>query len=315
MLELLQPHFREHVEDLHRQFHGAEPFRYLTLDGFLDPEFCRQLMSEFPAFDPARARNEIGEVGRKAVFADLGNLSPAYVRFDHLLRSREFLSWLERVTGIPGLLYDPQYIGGGTHENLDGQDLDAHVDFNYHPATGLHRRLNLILYLNPEWEESWGGSLELHRNPWLAPEEDTVRAVVPLANRAVLFETTERSWHGFRRIALPPEKKHLSRRSIAVYYYSKDRPPEETAPSHGTVYVPRPLPEYLREGRTLSAEDLHELELLLARRDRQIQFLYDREREYSDVLAGIMRSPAFRLGRFLSWPLRKLRRGSKAVKK
>ena len=124
------------------------------------------------------------------------------------------------ITGIPNLLYDPDYVGGGTHQNLHGQDLDPHVDFNYHPKNQRHRRLNLIVFLNPEWREEWGGAFELHVNPWLPPEEDTVKTIVPITNRCLLFETSENSWHGFRRINLPPEKKHLSRRSIAVYYYT-----------------------------------------------------------------------------------------------
>ncbi|HZT33627.1 MAG TPA: 2OG-Fe(II) oxygenase [Bryobacteraceae bacterium] len=308
MLSLVQSHVRQNVKTLRSEFASAEPFRHVLIDGFLDPPFCAALIAAFPAFDPRQARNELGETGRKAVVPDLAGLGPDFARFDRLLRDAAFLDLIGQITGIPRLLYDPRYIGGGTHENLDGQELDPHVDFNYQPGTRLHRRLNLILYLNPEWDESWGGSLELHRNPWLEPDQDFVRIIPPVANRCVLFETTERSWHGFRRIALPPGKQHLSRRSVAVYYYTRERPPAETAPSHGTVYVPRPLPPHLRAGHTLSEADLYALQLLLARRDHQIQFLYEREKEYSSVLEGILRSPAFRLGRFLSWPLRRLRR-------
>jgi 2OG-Fe(II) oxygenase superfamily len=302
----LQSHVSARAAELRAEFDSARPFRHLVIDSFLDEEFCARLIREFPAFDPRQARNEFGEVGRKAVFPELSKLGPAYVRLDRLLRDPVFLNLISGITGISRLVYDPRYVGGGTHENLDGQDLDAHVDFNFHPSTGLHRRLNLILYLNAEWEEAWGGSLELHRNPW-APAEGEVRAISPKANRCVVFETTESSWHGFRRITLPPGHAHLSRRSVAVYYYTHGRVAAETAAPHGTVYVPRPLPDHLRPGHTLTDEDRHELDLLLARRDRQMQYLYEREKEYSAVLTGILRSPAYRLGRFLSWPLRRLR--------
>jgi hypothetical protein len=105
----------------------------------------------------------------------------------------------------------------------------------------------------------------------------------------------------------PEVKKHISRRSLAVYFYTTERPARETAPSHGTVYVPRALPAHLREGYQLEAADVRELRDLLTRRDGQIRFLYERELELSEVMAGITRSASFRLGRVLTWPLRRLR--------
>ncbi|PYT30102.1 MAG: hypothetical protein DMG58_15060 [Acidobacteria bacterium] len=305
VLSLVHPAVRDRAEALGRQFQSAAPFRHVVIDEFLAPDFCRRLMAEFPAFDRERARNEMGDVGRKAVFQNLPQLGPAYAQLDGMLRSGEFLSFTGQITGIPDLRYDPEYVGGGTHENLSGQDLDPHVDFNYHPTTQLHRRLNLIVFLNPEWRAEWGGNLELHVNPWLPPEEDSVKAIVPLANRCVIFETSESSWHGFKRIQLPEDKKHLTRRSIAVYYYTSQRPAEEIAPHHSTVYVQRPLPENIRAGYTLRDEDVQAVQSLLVRRDTQIRYLYEREKEFSEIVHGILRSRSFRLFRTLSWPARK----------
>lgn len=298
------------LEDLGKNFADARPFRHSFVDDFLDARFCQSLIDEFPKFDPRKAINETGDVGRKAVHPNLSTLGAAYRKFDALMRDRAFLKRLSEVTGIPDLLYDPDYVGGGTHENLDGQELDMHVDFNYHPATFQHRRLNLILFLNPEWAESWGGCLELCSDPWNPSGTEVVR-ILPLANRAVLFETTERSWHGFTRIALPPEKREISRRSIAVYFYTKNRPAEETAPSHATVYIPRPLHAHLQAGHTLTESDMQELRNLIQRRDDQIRFLYEREldgdKEYTKLILSITGSVSFRLGRLLTWPARKLR--------
>ena len=138
-----------------------------------------------------------------------------------------------------------------------------------------------------------------------------------MANRAVLFETTERSWHGFTRIDLPPEskpdstinkdKRQISRRSIAVYYYTSERPPEETAAPHATIYVPRPLPARLEAGYTLDQADVDELNVLTERRNMQIRFLYEREKEFTTALDRIVRSRSFRLARILTWPVRKMR--------
>lgn len=291
--------------DLAREFAAAQPFRYVVIDNFLDPAFCDRLLREFPAFDERKALNESGQVGRKAVVSELARIGSAYKAFDGMLREAAFLREIGELTGLQDLLYDPDYVGGGTHENLDGQDLDVHVDFNYHPKRLWHRRLNLIVFLNPEWAESWGGNRELHRDPWSASGDNVVR-IVPLANRAVIFETTETSWHGFSQIQLPAGKEHISRRSIAVYFYTKQRPAEQTGPAHGTIYVPRPLPEHLQAGYTLRPEDVDILHQLTTRRNDQLRFLYERELEFSTVLSGITRSPSFRIGRALTWPLRKL---------
>ncbi len=306
-MALLNPKLDEEL--LAREFAGNLPFRHVVIDNFLDAEFCRRLMAEFPAFDARKAVNELGEAGGKAVVSHLASIGPAYAAFDGLMKDQAFLKTMGRITGIEKLLYDPDYIGGGTHENLHGQDLDFHIDFNYHPKRHTHRRLNLILFLNREWRAEWGGCLELQRDPWSGAAQMDDRMVIPIANRAVIFETTEASWHGFRRIQLPAEYSGLSRRSLAVYFYTAERPASQTAASHGTAYVPRPLPERLAAGYQLSAADVVELETLIARRDAQIRYLYERELEHSEVLRGVLRSPSFRVGRMVTWPFRMLRGG------
>jgi hypothetical protein len=313
MMHLVQPEVRDGTARLRNAFANAQPFRHMVVDDFLDRTFCERLMADFPAFDRTKALDETGKVGLKAVVTDIARISPAYREFDRLMRSPDLLRWLGEITSIDHLLYDPDYIGGGTHENLHGQDLDAHVDFNYHPRRPLHRRLNLILFLNPAWKKEWGGCLELDRDPW-NPGADSAEPILPLANRCVVFETTESSWHGFHRIVLPEERRHESRRSLAVYFYTKERPPAETAPEHSTIYVPRPLPGHFQPGYTLQPADMHQLHGLLQRRDDQIRFLYEREKEYSrtlsefsKTLAGILRSRSVRLVQALSRPLRRLR--------
>lgn len=285
------------------RFRSARPFPHLVIDEFLDRAFCRELQREFPAFDPGLARNELGEIGGKAVYSNVAALGPAHARFDQLLQSGEFLSLVSRLTSIPNLLYDPEYVGGGAHLNMNGQDLDQHVDFNYHPRTNAHRRLNLMIYLNDQWEEEWGGCLELQSNPRGPRERNEVARILPLANRCVIFETTEKSWHGFSRIAIPGGEEaaqRLGRRSLAVYYYTKERDAQAAAPSHGTVYVPPPLPERIRSGHTLTDDDMTELEVLVRRRDTQIEYLYHRELEF----ARILNSPTHKLAALLTAPLR-----------
>lgn len=260
------------VDALAARFAPRDPFRHVVIDDFLAREAADDLLAQFPPFERGNARNEAGELGNKSTIEKIRGLGPAYAALDTLVQSQAFLDLIGRITGIDGLLYDPWYFGGGTHENRHGQDLDAHVDFNRHPVERWHRRLNLIVYLNHEWDDAWGGSLQLHSDP-RAPD-DCVITITPLFNRAVIFETTETSWHAFPRIALPAGREALSRRSIALYFYTKERPRAETADTHSTIYVDLPLPQRFRPGRSLDEADVRELQLLLARRDQHNQRLY-----------------------------------------
>jgi len=272
--DFLNPDVLAGAGGLAEEFRQAEPFRHIVIDDFLSDEYCQRLIDEFPDFDEKLAINEDGLAGAKAVHQEIRQLGPAYCSLDELSRSEVFRELIGEITGVDELQHDPRYIGGGTHENLDGQNLEAHVDFNYHPVTSLHRRLNLIVYLNPEWDDNWGGSLQLHRDPYLLPSQDEIKLVTPLANRCVMFETTEHSWHGFKRIVLPEDKKDLSRRSFALYYYTDSRPPEETGLKHSTIYVGEHLPEWYAEGMTLDAAELQHISSMVTSRDQHIKRLY-----------------------------------------
>ncbi len=271
-LDILNPDICERVARLREDFDSASPFPHVVIDDFLTKDFADALLASFPLFERGNNIGDDGAPGGKATVDRIKALGPAFRRLDEVIRSREFLVWLGRLTGIDDLLYDPWYLGGGTHENRNGMSLDAHVDFNYHPSERWHRRLNLIVYLNPLWDEAWGGSLELFRDPHADAKPS--RRVVPQFNRCVIFETSERSWHGFDRIELPEQQNSLTRRSIALYFYTKDRPAHEVAGRHTTFYVNRHLPDRITEGSVLSATDVSEIRQLIDVRDTHIRLLY-----------------------------------------
>jgi len=253
------------------EFQNARPFRHICIDNFLDQDAAESLLRDFPKFNPSKAMNEFGKAGRKAVHTDLAQISTFYKSFYQYLSSESFLTLVSEITGIPDLLFDPEMFGGGTHENLHGQGLYPHVDFNYDLDCERHRRLNLLLYLNKEWHDEWGGVIELHSNP-RKPEDDRVIGFSPIFNRAVIFETNEYSWHGFRQIQLPADKQHLSRKCVSLYLYTKARPADEIVPPHGTFYVMDPLPAHIQPGRTLSAADVDQIQNALKSRDVWIEY-------------------------------------------
>jgi len=244
----------ERADALRQQFQSAQPFKHIAIDNFFETDAAERLLTEFPAFDPKLAIAENGSVGRKAVRTNISSISPFYSQVFDYITSRAFLDAISRITGIPDLEPDLSLFGAGTHENLHGQDLMPHIDFNMDNSTGRHRRLNILLYLNKDWQEKWGGAIEIHSNP-RRPQENSVKAVNVLFNRAMLFETNEVSWHGFRLIDLPDDKRHLSRKALSIYLYTRERPAHEIAPSHGTFYWPWPLPKTYLPGDQLEAGD------------------------------------------------------------
>lgn len=275
-----------------RAFQEGQPFRHIVIDDFLTLDFCQRIHDQFPGFDTEYALNENKQVGAKATREEVRSLGPAFIEVDDLVKNPDFLALIERITGVDGLNYDPHYFGGGTHENRAGQDLDPHIDFNFHPVSNQHRRLNLIIYLNEEWNNAWGGALQLHRDPCLEPAQDEIVTVTPLMNRCVIFETSEDSWHGFERIVLPDDKSHLSRKSFAVYFYTDTRPVKETADVHSTVYVERHLPERFMPGMTLDDSDIWDIKQMLLRRDQHLKRLYGDIRNLGGELSLCRRSAA-----------------------
>jgi 2OG-Fe(II) oxygenase superfamily len=295
-LGLISPRVVAHASALAERFARREPFRHVVIDDFLAPDFAGRLLAEFPPFERGNALNENGELANKATIERIRGLGEAYSELDDLVRSPALLDLVGRITSIPDLLYDPWYFGGGTHENRPGQDLDPHIDFNRHPIEGWHRRLNLIVYLNPEWDDAWGGSLELHSDP--RSPDDRITLITPLFNRCVIFETTEASWHGFERIVPAGNGSVRSRRSVALYFYTRERPAEELGPAHSTIYIDRPLPDRFRSGMTLADGDVEELRTLLERRDQHNRRLYrEITRLSSELEASNAALFAGRLGR------------------
>lgn len=285
--QYLSPSTLAALDTLRTRFAEAKPFRHVVIDDFLRPEVAERLLADFPSHpDPASLVNEFGAPNPKNSVPDVRSIGPFYREMDDLVASQAFRDTIGRIVAIDDLEYDPYYFGAGTHENFHGAGLDAHYDFNIHPRMGTHRRLNAIVYLNKEWDPRWGGQIRLHTNPYDV-RGDQITEVEAIFNRCIIFETTETSWHSVSLVNLPEDKRHLSRKSFTIYMYTRTRPAEEAAPSHGTVYVQEGLHPAIVPGHTLTAEDVERLVANLERRNAYLQNLYEREYQFSSVIENL----------------------------
>lgn len=211
-------------------FCGASPFPHIVIDDLLPPSVLEEVLAEFP--DPAKVKWKqcYHENSKKLSCADEYLMGDKTRHLIGQLNSGAFLRFLEQMTGIEGLIPDPHLFGGGLHLIEPGGFLKIHADFNVHQQLKLDRRLNLLLFLNQDWQESYGGHLEL----WDRGMTTCQRRVLPVFNRCVVFATTDWSYHGHPEpLTCPPNR---SRKSIAMYYYTNGRPQEEISKPHSTLY-------------------------------------------------------------------------------
>lgn len=219
------------LAERHRDaYRNAQPFPHIVIDNFLPQDVVDLLYKEFPTPSQIKWRDKTHEHSKKLACDDETKM-PLFTR--HVLsqfNSAPFVRFLEKLTGIPDLIVDPYYEGGGLHQIEPRGFLHVHADFNRHLAFLLDRRLNLLLYLNKDWREEYGGALELWNNTMTQCEA----RILPLFNRCVVFSTTDTSFHGHPHpLTCPPD---MTRKSLALYYYTNGRPASEISPSHSTLY-------------------------------------------------------------------------------
>ena len=212
----------------------AKPFPHISLDSFLRPEVLDAVVRDLPARDSEPWEAMVDKDQKKFAANVVSKMAPSVRRVLYFLNSREIVNFLEKLTGIEGLIPDPHYAGGGCHELRPGGFLKVHADFNWHKQMRLDRRINLLIYLNKDWQPEYGGNLEL----WDTAMSHKAAEYAPLFNRCVIFNTTDTSFHGNPvPVSCPPDR---SRRSLAFYYYTNGRPAGEVSQSHGTLFKNRP---------------------------------------------------------------------------
>ncbi|MFP5256561.1 MAG: 2OG-Fe(II) oxygenase [Acidimicrobiia bacterium] len=211
----------------------ASPFPHAVLENVLSTEVLQRVASEFPSPE-AMEQHFAGPFEKKWAESRWECFGPATRAVAAELNSNAFLRALEALTGIERLIADVSFYGGGMHQISPGGLLGVHADYNLHRVNGLRRRLNVLLYLNEDWDAAWGGQLEL----WDEAVQRPVRKIEPTLGRMVVFSTTSEAFHGHPDpLACPPER---TRKSLAFYYFTNDADAEDVAARHSTVFRARP---------------------------------------------------------------------------
>ena len=211
---------RERLSVLKTEFATAHPYQHVVIDNFLPASVFQRAMTDFDVVSKEQWTGYLHVNERKFANSNPATWGPTLQQIAHELNTPEFVSLLEELTGIPNLLIDPSFEGGGLHQSLRGGFLNMHADFTVHPhQRHWKRRLNLLLYCNENWLPEYGGGLEL----WDATMSHAEKVVQPLGNRVLIFATDATSFHGHPDPLQCPDG--VARRSMALYYFTyEDKP-------------------------------------------------------------------------------------------
>ena len=206
------------LPELKKEYNTEVPFPHIVLENFLKPESARAAMNSFPSVKDEGWIHYV-HFNEKKHGLNKMNMLPAYIQeVLGVLNSDRFVKWLEQLTGINGLHADEMLEGGGLHQSLKGGFLNIHADFTVHPhKRNWQRRVNVLVYLNEDWKDEYGGFLEL----WSRDMKKKERSVSPIFNRCVIFNTDKDSFHGLPDAIKCPED--MTRKSIALYYFTEEK--------------------------------------------------------------------------------------------
>jgi hypothetical protein len=231
----LDPNYLNDLADKYSEDYAqAQPFPHIIIDNFLPESVLESILTEFPTPEEIAWRKFDAAAEKKLASTSELQMGEATRLLLYQFNSSIFITFLEKLTRIEGIIPDPHFQGGGLHQIEPGGYLKIHVDFNRHKKMNLDRRLNLLIYLNKDWKEEYGGYFEM----WDRDMTCCQKKILPIFNRCVIFSTTDFSYHGHPDPLTCPEDR--TRKSLALYYYSNGRPAEEISSSHSTVFQARP---------------------------------------------------------------------------
>ncbi len=213
------------------RYRDASPFPHIVLDEVLTPAAFKEAVAEFPGVDDPFWKGYLHVNETKYCNVQPDTWAPHLQAVAQDFCSPRFVAYLEKLTGIENLIPDYTMDGGGLHQTLRGGHLNIHADFTtHHTHENWARRVNILLYLNEEWHDGWGGELEL----WDKDMTACRAKVAPAGNRVLVFTTDVDTFHGHPDGLACPDG--MARRSLALYYFTE----EQEAVRVSTNYRARP---------------------------------------------------------------------------
>jgi len=210
----------------------SDPFDHIIIDNFFDIELANKLSEQFPV-DAGYLYSYNNKIEVKQVCNHWDRFPKETYNVFWNFCSKDFTDALSQKFNNISLCPDITLHGAGWHIHKSGGKLNIHQDYVTHPKINYKRKLNLLVYLSKEWDSSWNGGLQLwsHDDKNNRPK-NLIKTINIKFNRAVIFDTTQNSWHGLPDTICCPA--NLSRKSLAMYYLI----PTNEASRNRALFVP-----------------------------------------------------------------------------
>jgi Rps23 Pro-64 3,4-dihydroxylase Tpa1-like proline 4-hydroxylase len=207
------------IKNMQAKWINSKPFNHIIIDNFLSKNTIEDVVKEFPDFDNVSWKSYNNNLEIKKVLNHWDKFGPETYKLFNYLNSIEFIKQLEKLTKCK-LFADFGLNGGGLHTHKSGGKLNTHLDYSLHPKLKLQRKLNLLIYVTPNWKKKFGGFLGLWAKSLSKNRPGKLKkSIAPIFNRAVIFDTTQDSWHGLPKPITCPD--YVMRNSLAIYYLCK----------------------------------------------------------------------------------------------
>lgn len=227
------------LENLKKEYTENNNFKFVVIDNFLKNQFVKKIAQEHKEISEEYwiKYNHFNE--KKMGLEKISLMGKTTKILVQELSSKLFLQWLSELSGFNNLISDPDLDGGGLHKINKGGYLNIHTDYQSHTKKkNWKRKINLLLYLTPEYKDNWGGNLEFRDYR----DKSLIKSITPKFNRCVIFSTDKKSFHGH---PLPLEcPENSARRSLALYYFQKE---EKDLPLKPTLYTSIPSDNIIKK--------------------------------------------------------------------
>lgn len=214
---------------IQQQWDASGTVSHFFVDDVLPAEWAQEIRAAYPSGDTMTLKSSLREL--KYVAAQMDQYNPLLEEAIYAFQAPDVVRRIEAITRIPQLEPDDKLYAGGISMMAPGHFLSPHLDNSHDKTRERYRALNLLYYVSPDWQQSYGANLEVWPNGPTKPQV----TIVSKFNRLAVMVTHEKSWHSVSK-----NTSQMDRCCVSNYYFTKHPVVSDHEYFHVTSFRGRP---------------------------------------------------------------------------